>query len=91
MLAQIQRRAHRLMAAGRDPPAARTWDLGDQPVWMQPPEAATDPCIGGQLLNPNDPNPNVARVDVGVAGMFLPQFRRGQDPEDDSNDEREDD
>jgi len=35
--------------------------------------------LGGFLLNPDDPNPNVAKVEVGVPGMRLPQFKQGDD------------
>lgn len=30
--------------------------------------------LGGALLNPADPNPNVVKVEVGIPGMRLPQF-----------------
>jgi sugar lactone lactonase YvrE len=30
--------------------------------------------LGGFLLNPEDPNSNVAKVDLGIPGMRLPQF-----------------
>ena len=36
----LQRRAHRVAAAGRDAPAARARDRGDQPMCMLPPEPA---------------------------------------------------
>jgi sugar lactone lactonase YvrE len=35
--------------------------------------------LGGQLLNPDDPNPNVAKVKVGIPGMRLPQFTQPKD------------
>ena len=35
--------------------------------------------LGGFLPNPNDPNPNVAKVKVGVPGMRLPQFKHARD------------
>ena len=31
--------------------------------------------LGGFLGNPDDPNPNVAKVKVGIPGMRLPQFK----------------
>ena len=30
--------------------------------------------LGGFLPNPDDPNPDVAKVEVGIPGMMLPQF-----------------
>ncbi len=35
--------------------------------------------LGGFLPNPNDPNPNVAKVKVGIPGMRLPQFKHARD------------
>ena len=30
--------------------------------------------LGGFLLNPDDPNPNVVKVEVWIPGMRLPRF-----------------
>lgn len=35
--------------------------------------------LGGAPLDPNDPNPNVVKVEVGIPGMRLPQFKQGND------------
>lgn len=37
------------------------------------------PFPGGFLLTADDPNPNVAKVKVGIAGMRLPQVKHAID------------